>query len=103
MLHDALRLIRVFHDINQTKLSKQLRISKSYLSEIESGKKPVTIEILSRYSKIFSIPVSSLLLFSERIKENRFSGRTRIFAAKKILRILDWISAKDNGNNEKVA
>ena len=37
MLSEALRLIRVFHDLKQTELADRLGVSKSYLSEIESG------------------------------------------------------------------
>ena len=37
MLSEALRLIRVFHDMKQTELADRLSISKSYLSEIEGG------------------------------------------------------------------
>ena len=39
MLSDALRLIRVFHDLKQQDLADRLEISKSYLSEIENGQK----------------------------------------------------------------
>ncbi len=36
MLDDALKQIRVFHQIKQIDLAKELSISRSYLSEIES-------------------------------------------------------------------
>lgn len=38
MLSEALRLIRVFHDMKQTELAQRLGISKSYLSEIEKDR-----------------------------------------------------------------
>jgi len=98
MLHEALRLIRIFHDINQTDLAKKLEISKSLLSGIESGKKTISLELLNKYSKIFNVTVSSLMLFSEEIENNNFSGKTKIFVADKILKIMSWLSDKNEKN-----
>ena len=92
MLHEALRLIRVFHDINQSQLAERLKISRSYLSEIESGKKAPSIELLDKYSSIFEIPPSSLLLFSENLEKNTLSERTRVVVANKIIKIMNWLS-----------
>ena len=75
MLCEALRLIRVFHDLNQTQLAVQLGISKSYLSEIESGKKQPKIELVERYASEFSLPVSSILFFSENLKNPSDSAK----------------------------
>jgi len=67
MLNNALKKIRLFHNMKQNQLSQQLNISNSYLSEIESGKKSPSIELLQNYAVIFDIPVSSLLYFSEQL------------------------------------
>lgn len=93
-LHKSLRLIRIFHDVNQNQLAEKCGISKSYLSEIESGKKPISIELLEKYSKIFHIPVSSLILFSEELNSNKFSEKNRVFAVRKIVKIMEWLVAK---------
>lgn len=92
MLNDALRLVRVFHGINQSQLAEKLCISRSYLSEIESGKKTASIELLEKYSDVFDTPPSSLLLFSETLESNTFTEKTRVLVAKKIIKIMDWIS-----------
>jgi len=92
MLNEALRLIRVFHNMNQKELSIKLEISRSYLSEIESGKKNINIDLLNKYSTVFDIPSSSLLLFSENLENNKLSEKTRVYVAKKVVNIMNWIS-----------
>ena len=96
MLNEALRLVRVFHDINQSLLAEKLQISKSYLSEIESGKKSPTLEILERYSAIFELHVSSILLFSEKMYDDSFSEKSRVFVASKIIKIMNWVSETED-------
>lgn len=95
MQHDALRLVRVFHDMNQTTLADRLGISKSYLSEIEGGKKPPTLELLQRYAETFNLPLSSLLFFAENVDDPSKSSKVRATIASKALRMLQWIAAKD--------
>ncbi len=95
MQHEALRLVRVFHDLNQTELAERIGISKSYLSELESGKKPPTLEILQRYADSFSIPLSSLLFFAENVASPSRSDRSRVVIASKALKMLQWLAAKD--------
>ena len=91
MLNNALKKIRLFHNMKQNQLSQQLNISNSYLSEIESGKKSPSIELLQNYAVIFDIPVSSLLYFSEQLEsEGKISKSFRIKSASFILKLLDW-------------
>lgn len=97
MINEALRLVRVYHDLTQTQLSQQLQISNSHISELESGKKQPTLEVLKKYSDFFDIPVSSLLFFSENIglHEANLTAKFRRGAAKKIISLLQWMDAKN--------
>ncbi|MDH1511881.1 helix-turn-helix domain-containing protein [Pseudomonas mosselii] len=95
MLYKALRLIRSFHDMSQTELSESLGISKSYLSEIESGKKQPTLDILEKYSKEFEIPLSSIMFFSETIDANKLGEKVRVSLAKKVVSILEWNQSRN--------
>jgi len=94
MQNEALRLVRVFHDMNQTTLAERLHISKSYLSEIESGKKQATLELLQRYADTFGMPLSSLLFFAEQV-EGGAREKVRTVIAGKVVKMLDWMAAKD--------
>ena len=103
MLKEALRLVRVYHDMSKADLARELGISPSYLTELESGKKKITLETLERYSHFFDIPMSSLMLFAERAHDADFTERTRAFVAKKALKLLDWgsvISDAKSGRNK---
>lgn len=95
MQHEALRLVRVFHDLNQSELAERLCISKSYLSELESGKKAPTLELLQNYADTFGMPLSSLLFFAENVNNSSKSERARALIASKALKMLQWIAAKD--------
>lgn len=100
MLNRALKMLRTYHQLKQVELAKQLEISNSYLSEIESGSKVPGLELLEKYSKFFKMPVSSILLFSEKISDDsRISEKIRVTAADKILRLLEWIDEKDSVAN----
>lgn len=96
MSGNALKLIRQFYRIKQGELAENLDISNSYLSEIESGKKEVTLDLLKKYSDYFDIPMSSLMLFSEKLEDNSIAEKFRANFATKIKQIMEWVVAKDD-------
>lgn len=95
MLSEALRLIRVYSDFNQTEMAGALGISKSYLSEIEAGKKIATLALLEKYAEVLDVPVSSLLFFSEQLASESRSQGLRIRVAEKVLKLLDALGPRD--------
>jgi transcriptional regulator with XRE-family HTH domain len=96
MLNRALKLLRTYHQLKQVDLAKRLGISNSYLSEIETGLKAPGIDLLEKYSDIFKMPVSSIMLFSERMSDGKTAGeQLRVAAADKILRLLEWIDERE--------
>lgn len=99
MIHRALRLIRQFHEVKQVDLASDLGISKSYLSEIESGKKTVSYELILRYSERFDISASSLVFFAEAVaNDKKLSQKIRATASGKILDMIQWMVEKRNGH-----
>jgi transcriptional regulator with XRE-family HTH domain len=105
MIHDALRLVRAFHNLKQKELADALKLSPSYVNEIEHGKKQVTIETLQKYSNYFQIPLSSLLYFAEHTIKGIERNRDANPIATKALKMLDWIEAitRENEDEDKVS
>ena len=98
MLNRALRLVRVYHDLSQAELARRLKLSKSYVSEIESGRKKVGLDLLQLYADEFRIPMSSLLLFAEHAGDKRTPRDLRVYVADKTLKMLDWIATITRGD-----
>lgn len=94
MLNEALRLMRIFHDLSQTELARKLGVVKSHLSEIESGKKTPSLELLGRYAEVFRIPVSSIMFFAEHLDEGMTVRKTRAFVSSKILALMKFIAER---------
>jgi transcriptional regulator with XRE-family HTH domain len=87
-------MIRIFHDLTQKQLAEKLGISKSHISEIESGKKTPSLELLNQYSKAFDIPVSSIMFFSESLNKDVKTEQVRTFVSSKILALLNFIAER---------
>jgi transcriptional regulator with XRE-family HTH domain len=102
MLNDALKLVRVYHNLKQKKLAEELDLSPSYLNEIESGKKQITMEVLEKYSKYFNIPSSSLLYFAEHKGLHGEKSAVHPIAAKAI-KMLDWVDTITRDDEDKVS
>jgi transcriptional regulator with XRE-family HTH domain len=105
MYNRALRLIREYHRLTRTEMAEKLGFSKSYISELERGKKP-SIEVIERYAQVFRLPVSSLMLFAEHSQHPELHERFRRFTANKVLRMLEWVrdtaDREADGHNEKI-
>ncbi|MDF3606704.1 helix-turn-helix transcriptional regulator [Paracoccus sp. DMF-8] len=92
MLNKALRLVRVYHDLTQADVAERVGLSKSYVSEIESGDKNISLAVLEKYSTAFDIPMSSLMLFAEQINGGGKADAVRAYVADKALKMLDWVA-----------
>lgn len=101
LLGKVLKHIRVFHHHNQVELAEILHVSRSYISEIEADKKIPTIEFLQKYSEVFDIPLSNIMMFveSEDLKKSAKS-KTKTFLTNTAVKFLDWI-AKDDDKKEE--
>jgi len=94
MLGEALRLIRVYHDLKQKQVAERLDISTSYLSEIEKGHKTPSLDLIQRYSDIFGLPVSSIMFFAETVEDGGAYDRARSFVAGKMVGLMQFLEAR---------
>lgn len=94
MINEALRLMRVFHDMTQGALAERLGVSKSHLSEIEGGKKRPTLDLLERYAGAFDVPVSSIMFFSENLDDGRAAEKAQVYVSGKILALMRFIAER---------
>lgn len=96
MINEALRLIRVFHDLKQYELAERLKVSKSHISEIEKGNKTPSLELIDKYSVEFRIPVSAIMFFAEEIPTAKRGEKARTKIASTVLDLLSFIERKAN-------
>lgn len=84
MFGQALKLLRRYQGLNQSALAKKLGVSRSYISELESGNRTPSLDLLSRYADLFNIPVSSLVFFAEALQDKK-SIPSRLEKAKGVI------------------
>lgn len=94
MIYEALRLIRVFHDLKQVELAEKLGVSKSHISEIENGNKSPSLDLIQRYADEFRIPVSSIMFFAEELPAAKSGDKVRSKIAGKVIDILRFVERK---------
>ncbi|ABJ76330.1 MULTISPECIES: helix-turn-helix transcriptional regulator [Leptospira] len=101
MIHEVLRLLRVFHDLKAKDLAEKLSISPSYLSEIENGKKEPTLELLNKYSVVFNMPVSSIFLLSEGTEKQSDKKSFKGSLSKLIINFLHKVEGEENAHSSR--
>ena len=72
ILNTVLRLLRIIKDENSSQFAEHLGISQSLISQIESGKKSPSLDLLKKYSDYMGIELSTILFFSEEKKDITF-------------------------------
>lgn len=72
---ETLKLLRIFFGYKSVEMAKKLNISQSFLSEVENCKKNPTLELLNQYSKVLNIKVSTIVLLSESLENDKNSKK----------------------------
>ncbi len=99
MLNEALRLIRVYHDMKQSDVAAALGVSASYISEVEKGRKKPTLELVEKYAESFHIPASSIMYFSENMGKGKAVEGARTAVAGKILKLMQFLESRSERVN----
>jgi len=99
MINEALRLIRVFHDLKQVELAERLGVSKSHISEIEKGTKTPSLDLIEKYSQTFKLPISAIMFFAEELPNAKAGERVRSKIAGKVIDILRFVERKSDAED----
>lgn len=94
-MNEALRIIRLYWGKTQAELAQLLGVSQSYISEVEKGKRDVTMDLLRRYSRELKVPMSTLMLFAEKVEGAPPITRGKLLIAGKTLDFLKQLIPDD--------
>ncbi|WP_248548441.1 helix-turn-helix domain-containing protein [Paenibacillus odorifer] len=104
MIGEILKKTRDIYGYKAKEMSAKLDISSSYLSEIENNKKKPSLELLEKYSDIFDIKVSTLILLSEDHDDALKRNKPQEFIKKLMIKLIDVMSkdeVKSSGQNSR--
>lgn len=101
MLSETLRCIRVANENMKVKeVAKEIGISWSYISEIETNKKKVSLKTLKKLSSLYNIPLSKIMELDEYNDEC-----TDFSFQKTLIKVLEYYIANNecerNTSNDK--
>ena len=92
MLGNTLNRLRGIYGYSAKEMSELLGISSSYLSEIENGKKKVSMDLLDRYSELFGLRVSTLVRFSEDYEDAELNNAGQKFITSLMSKVIEAYS-----------
>lgn len=95
MINEALRLLRLYCGLSQVEMAKRLSVSQSMISDLESGRKSVSMDLLQAYSDAVGVRMSQLLFFAEEIDGEPIARRGQLIVADKVLRLLERLKPRD--------
>jgi transcriptional regulator with XRE-family HTH domain len=79
--------------MKQVDLARKLDISPSYLSEIEKGKKTISVDLLKQYAQIFDVPIETFLRFELDAIPN---DPARVARGNRVLKFFEWVAQEDD-------
>lgn len=82
-----LKALRNIYGISAVQMSKDLGISRSYLSEIENGNRSINTDLLEKYGNIFGIKPSYLMILDESYKDEKHS-KAELFIRDLMLKVI---------------
>ncbi len=95
MINEALRLLRLYCGFSQAEMAKRLSVTQSLISDIEGGRKNVTMDLLQSYSDTVDVRMSQLLFFAEEIEGQPIARRGQLIVADKVLKLLEKLKPND--------
>lgn len=69
---EILRLLRIANDFTMSELARELDVSQPYISQIESGKKKPSEELIDKYARALGVKKSIILYFDSEQKIHNY-------------------------------
>ena len=95
MINEALKLLRLYCGYTQSEMAKRLSVTQSMVSDVEGGRKTVTMDLLEAYSDAVNVRMSQLLFFAEEVEGQPVAGRGQLIVADKVLKLLEKLKPVD--------
>lgn len=106
MIGDVLKRLRKIYGYTGAEIGSHLGISVSYLSEIENGRKSPSLALLEKYSDVFDIKLSSLILLSENYAAAEKDKKGNAFIRNMMISLINGLSQNigetDEATHQKV-
>lgn len=90
-----LKKTRMIYDMSAKELASELKISPSYVSEIENNKKAPTMELLEKYANTFNMKLSSLILLSENYEDEKQKNKSEKYIQRKMIELINKYSSRN--------
>jgi len=88
-INEALRLLRLYCRYSQVEMAERVGVTQSLISDVEGGRKAVSMDLLEAYSAAVNVKMSQLLFFAEEIEGQPIARRGQLIVAEKVLHILE--------------
>ena len=83
-LGKTIRYFRIANDIKAKKLAEELRCTTAYISEVENGRKNVTVENLKNLAEVFKVKASDICYIQECLIEKNWDYQEAMIEILKI-------------------
>lgn len=88
-INEALRLLRLYCRYSQAEMAERVGVTQSLISDVEGGRKSVSMDLLEAYSAAVEVKMSQLLFFAEEIEGQPIARRGQLIVAEKVLHLLE--------------
>ncbi len=88
-INEALRLLRLYCRYSQAEMAERVGVTQSLISDVEGGRKSVSMDLLEAYSAAVGVKMSQLLFFAEEIEGQPIARRGQLIVAEKVLHLLE--------------
>jgi transcriptional regulator with XRE-family HTH domain len=83
-----------FFALLPVELAQRLKVSKSHVTEIESGKTTPSLNLLERYAQTFEVPVSAIVFFAEHLDGIDREAAIKQLLSPKMVSLMEYLKER---------